>query len=206
MADKVFEFTEKQLEAMKIIAGQATHVMLYGGSRSGKTFLHVRNIILRALKAPDSHHCILRFRFNHLKASVILGTFPKVMKLCFPDVEYVLSKTDWYVKFPNGSELWFGGLDEKERTEKILGQEYSTILFNESSQIPKGARIVVLDERGTHLTTQALAGKLKDWQLGGDDVALVIDARVASSATVARTRQVSASAATPGAGADRSVL
>jgi 23S rRNA (pseudouridine1915-N3)-methyltransferase len=33
---------------------------------------------------------------------------------------------------------------------------------------------VALDERGTALTTVALAGKLKDWQLGGSDVALVI--------------------------------
>lgn len=140
MADKVFTFTLKQLEAQAILSGIATHNMLYGGSRSGKTFLHVRNTVFRALKAPNSHHCILRFRFNHLKASVILGTFPKVMKLCFPGVEYNLSKTDWYVTFPNGSELWFGGLDDKERTEKILGQEYSTMLFNEASQIPKGAR------------------------------------------------------------------
>ena len=35
-------------------------------------------------------------------------------------------------------------------------------------------RVVVLDERGTNLTTKALAQRLKDWQLSGDDVALVI--------------------------------
>jgi 23S rRNA (pseudouridine1915-N3)-methyltransferase len=40
--------------------------------------------------------------------------------------------------------------------------------------IPRGARIVALDERGTHLTTQALAIRLTSWQLGGDDLALVI--------------------------------
>jgi phage terminase large subunit-like protein len=144
VASKPFKFTLKQLEAQLIIAGVSTHVMLYGGSRSGKTFLHVRNIVLRALKAPGSHHCILRYRFNHLKASVILGTFPKVMRLCFPGIEYNLSKTDWYVTFPNLSELWFGGLDDKERTEKILGQEYSTMLFNEASQIPKASRDTAL--------------------------------------------------------------
>ncbi len=144
MADTTFKFTEKQLAAQVVIAGGATHVMLYGGSRSGKTFLHVRNIVLRALKAPNSHHLIVRFRFNHLKASVILGTFPKVMRLCFPEIKYTLSKTDWFVTFPNGSELWFGGLDDKERTEKILGQEYVTILFNEASQIPKASRDTAL--------------------------------------------------------------
>ena len=158
MADKVFKFTEKQLQAQTILAGGATHNMLYGGSRSGKTFLHVRNIILRALKAPNSHHCILRFRFNHLKASVILGTFPKVMKLCFPEVIYNLSKTDWYVIFPNGSELWFGGLDDKERTEKILGQEYSTMLFNEASQIPKQARDTAITRLAELAETKVMDG------------------------------------------------
>jgi 23S rRNA (pseudouridine1915-N3)-methyltransferase len=34
--------------------------------------------------------------------------------------------------------------------------------------------VVALDERGTNLTTKALAERLKGWQLGGDDVALVI--------------------------------
>ena len=40
--------------------------------------------------------------------------------------------------------------------------------------IPRGARTVVLDERGTALTTKALAARLQSWQLEGDDVALVI--------------------------------
>src|SRR6478609_3610190 len=148
-----FSFTSKQLQAQVFMAGSATHCMLYGGSRSGKTFLHIRNIVTRALKAAGSHHAILRFRFNHLKASVILGTFPKVMKLCFPNVVWNLNKTDWYVTLPNMSEIWFGGLDDKERTEKILGQEYSTLLFNESSQIPKAARDTAITRLAELATT-----------------------------------------------------
>lgn len=42
------------------------------------------------------------------------------------------------------------------------------------SALPKGCRVVVLDERGNTLTTKALAQQLQQWQLGGDDVALVI--------------------------------
>lgn len=135
-----FKLTAKQLEAQEILAGKATHGMLYGGSRSGKTFLHVRNIVLRAMKASGSRHAILRFRFNHIKASIIFDTFPKVMKICFPEVPFNLNKTEWFVQFPNGSQIWFGGLDDKERTEKILGQEHVTIYFNEASQIPKNSR------------------------------------------------------------------
>jgi len=42
------------------------------------------------------------------------------------------------------------------------------------AQIPKGVRIVVLDERGDALSTKQLAKSLTDWQMGGTDVALVI--------------------------------
>lgn len=135
-----FKLTPRQNEVMETLGGAATQIMLYGGSRSGKTFLLVRTVVLRALKAPGSRHAILRFRFNHIKASIILDTFPKVMDICFPGITYVLSKTDWYVTFQNGSQIWFGGLDDKERTEKILGQEYATMYLNEASQIPKEAR------------------------------------------------------------------
>lgn len=118
-----FSLTAKQVEANDTL-GSARHVMLFGGSRSGKTFLIVRAIVVRALKAPGSRHAVLRFRFNAVKASVVYDTFPKVMELCFPGVKYDLNKTDWFASLSNGSEIWFGGLDDKERTEKILGQEY----------------------------------------------------------------------------------
>lgn len=124
--------------------GTGMFIMLFGGSRSGKTFIIVRAIVLRALAAKRSRHAILRFRFNHVKASIVKDTFPKVMELCFPDVKYHIDKTDWYCTFPNGSEIWFGGLDDKERTEKILGQEHATIYLNESSQIPYSSYLLVL--------------------------------------------------------------
>jgi predicted phage terminase large subunit-like protein len=133
--EAVFRFTAKQEEAQDVCTSEATHCMLFGGSRSGKTFLIVRNIVARALKAPGSRHLICRFRFNHLKSSIILDTFPNVMRKCFPQVKYNLSKSDWYVTLPNGSEIWFAGLDDKERLEKILGKEYVTIYPNECSQI-----------------------------------------------------------------------
>ncbi len=135
-----FTLTPKQEAAQAICAGDATHVMLFGGSRSGKTFLHVRNIIFRALKAPKSRHAILRYRFNHVKASIILDTFPKVMALAYPGVKYHIDKSDWYAKMPGESQIWFGGLDDKERSEKILGQEHATLYLNECSQIPQQSR------------------------------------------------------------------
>ena len=55
---------------------------------------------------------------------------------------------------------------------------YETLVAAERQRIeaviPRGMRIVVLDERGTSMRTTALAQRLKDWQLSGDDVALII--------------------------------
>ncbi|MEC9067824.1 MAG: phage terminase large subunit [Pseudomonadota bacterium] len=131
--------TAKQREANRLLASPARNIMLRGGSRSGKTFLLVRAIIQRAINAPNSRHAIFRFRFNHAKTSIWSDTLPKVLKLCFPALRVRFDKTDFYVELPNGSQIWIAGLDDKDRVEKILGQEYATLYFNESSQIPWGS-------------------------------------------------------------------
>lgn len=131
-----FSLTPKQKEANRLLASRATNIMLRGGSRSGKTFLIIRAICIRAMKAANSKHAVFRFRFNHAKASIWKDTLPKVMRLCFPEVPLDLNETDLVATFPNGSQIILGGLDDKARVEKILGGEYSTIYFNESSQIP----------------------------------------------------------------------
>lgn len=116
------------------MGSDANNIMLYGGSRSGKTFQIVRSIIIRACK-EKSRHISFRQRFNHAKTSLWLETIPKVLELCFPHLSVKLVATDHYLKFSNGSEYWIAGLDDKARTEKVLGKEYSTIHFNECSQI-----------------------------------------------------------------------
>ena len=133
------QLTPKQREANRLLASPARNIMLRGGSRSGKTFLLCRAIVQRAINAPNSRHAIFRFRFNHAKTSIWADTLPKVIKLCFPTLRVRWDKTDFYVELPNGSQIWIAGLDDKERVEKILGQEYVTLYFNESSQIPWGS-------------------------------------------------------------------
>ena len=154
-----FELTPKQVEAQAVCSGAAQHVMLFGGGRSGKTLLHVRNTVMRALKAPGSRHGIFRFRFNHIKSSIVLDTFPRVMALCFPGVKYQLSKTDWFASLPNKSEVWFGGLDDKERTEKMLGLEFSTVFLNECSQISWASREMIMT-RLAQKAEQQIAGQV----------------------------------------------
>lgn len=130
-----FALTTIQKLANKLLAGPAQYVLLRGGSRSGKTFIACRAIATRAMCSPGSRHAIIGFRFNRVKTACGLDTFPKMLKLCFPDVQVTLDKSDWFFKFPNGSEVWLAGLDDGSRAEKVLGKEFATILVNEANQV-----------------------------------------------------------------------
>lgn len=136
----MYKQTTKQAELLDIVCSDAKEVLAYGGGRSGKTFEIVKNIIIRAIK-EQSRHVILRDKFIHVKQSVWYDTLPKVMDTCFAGLSARCNwnKSDWYLTLPNKSEIWIGGLDDKERTEKILGKEYSTLYFNEISQIQYNA-------------------------------------------------------------------
>lgn len=134
MSTTLFKRTIAQTKATILMGSDATHIMSYGGSRSGKTFNIIRAIIIRASKTR-SRHVILRLNFNHCKTSIWLDTLPKVLRICFPDLLVTWNKSDYFLTLPNGSEIWIGGLDDDKRVEKILGKEYSTIFFNECSQI-----------------------------------------------------------------------
>jgi 23S rRNA (pseudouridine1915-N3)-methyltransferase len=87
------------------------------------------------------------------------------------------AQTAWddYVKrFPHEIKVELKAVKTEPRGSKTLETLYAAERTRIEAAIPKGTRIVALDERGTNLTTMALADKLKSWQLSGDDVALVI--------------------------------
>ena len=134
-----FTLTLAQTRALDVLASDAKHVLLPGGGRAGKTFLLMYAIISRAARCGGSRHIVFRSTFASVKASVVLETLPDVIKLAFPGLpscDSMLNKTDWYLRLPNGSEVWFSGLESGERMDKVLGKEYSTIFFNEASMIP----------------------------------------------------------------------
>ena len=136
--------TPKQLEADALLDSPARHILLVGGSRSGKTWTIVRKLVRRALTAT-CRQAVLRFRFNSLHASIIGDTLPAVMKAHFPGAEWRIDKQLWCARFSsNDSELWFSGLDEADRVEKVLGQGHAGLYFNESSQIPWSSRQVAV--------------------------------------------------------------
>jgi len=104
--------------------------LLYGGSRSGKSFLLCTCTQDRALFAANSRHLIVRKEMTAAKASIARDTFPKAWSLRYPDVP----APEWHEK--DGLEVWIGGLNDDKAVEKMLGREYATIHGEEISEWP----------------------------------------------------------------------
>ena len=81
---------------------------------------------------------------------------------------------DYAKRFPPELRLELKAVKTQPRASKTLASLLAAERERIEAAIPKGARVVALDERGTPLTTMALAAKLGDWQLENDAVALVI--------------------------------
>ena len=135
MAEKPkFTRTDKQ-KALMTLATRFQFILAEGGGRSGKTFEFCDIILIRALLVP-SDHLIVRLRFSHAKRAICFQTMPRLLKAKGISTDVVrLNRTEWYYELPNGSRIWVAGLDQGDRVEKILGNDYSTIFLNEASEI-----------------------------------------------------------------------
>jgi 23S rRNA (pseudouridine1915-N3)-methyltransferase len=81
---------------------------------------------------------------------------------------------DYVKRFPPELRVELKAVKTEPRASKTL----ETLLAAEKSRIEgaiaRGTYVVALDERGSPVTTLALADRLKAWQLSGNDVAIVI--------------------------------
>lgn len=133
----MFEKTLAQQKAIDVMS-EYTTTMLEGGSRSGKSVILVYGIIVRALKYPGSQHLMARLRLSHAKISLWMNTVPFMLNAIGIKNKVTMNNSDFFIELivnNQTSRIWCAGLDDKERTEKILGNEYATIFVNEASQI-----------------------------------------------------------------------
>lgn len=136
-----FRFTKLQLEILKDLkyglSNKYKEICLFGGRRSGKTFILLEILFQRALSAPASKHIICRSNYSTIKASIwddtIQNQLMQIEKYAnLLNRKCILNKKDLSITFPNQSVIYLKGLDS---TEKGLGTEFSTIYFNECSDI-----------------------------------------------------------------------
>jgi hypothetical protein len=134
-----FKKTQSQIEATKKIAqSKAKNILIEGGSRSGKSFLIARLLIIRASRVR-SDHLICRETFNSAKRSLWQKTIPDVFRICFPHLQYKPNNTDYFIELPNSSRIFIAGLDDGKKVERILGNEYSSLWINEANQVSYSA-------------------------------------------------------------------
>jgi 23S rRNA (pseudouridine1915-N3)-methyltransferase len=81
---------------------------------------------------------------------------------------------DYAKRFPYEIKVELKTVKTEPRGSKTVQALVAAERIRIEAALPKGCRIVALDERGTALNTLALATKLQNWQLEGDAVALVI--------------------------------
>jgi predicted phage terminase large subunit-like protein len=127
-----------QVKALKLFASPARFCLLYGGSRSGKTFLTCWAIITRALRAPNSKHLIVRQEASSARSAIMRGnlaTLSVVIRTCFPGLTYTNNEVFGYLTLYNGAEIWVGGISDPKAMEKLLGNEYVSIFVNEASEV-----------------------------------------------------------------------
>ena len=128
------KWTDKQKEALALLSGNAQHVMLLGGSRSGKTYLLVHAVFLRAKKYPNTKHAMVRQYQTDARRSLFEETVEAVIASRYKDEGLKIDKTHMTITFPNGSVVRILGVDDKKK-EKTLGSDYTTIYYNECSQM-----------------------------------------------------------------------
>jgi 23S rRNA (pseudouridine1915-N3)-methyltransferase len=81
---------------------------------------------------------------------------------------------DFAKRFPPEMRLELKAVKAETRGSKTAEQLMAAEATRLEAALPKGVRRVILDERGTRLSTVQLAARMEAWQHDGRDVALLI--------------------------------
>ena len=106
----------------------------YGGAGSGKSHFVIQKMIMKYLKYPDRKCLVIRKVGNTLRDSVF-ALFKSVLAdwQLYSHVE--IRETLLTIKFPNGSQFIFKGLDDQEKIKSIANID--DIVVEECTEISK---------------------------------------------------------------------
>src|SRR5215471_13264650 len=107
-----FKPTTVQQKALALVRSGAKHILLFGGSRSGKTTVLVVAIIYRALFFAGSRHLICRYRAKAARSSVLRETLLPWLDNLAGKNKCTYLAHESVVMLYNGSEIWIGGLGD----------------------------------------------------------------------------------------------
>lgn len=131
---KIYELTPKQKTAWALLEDpQYRRYLFDGGARSGKTDCTVAWLVYQASAFAGARILIARWRLDHARTTLWNGTLKKLLPPGCNGARYQEALME--CRFPNGSLIRVAGLDDAERVDKILGDEYLHIFINEATQV-----------------------------------------------------------------------
>jgi PBSX family phage terminase large subunit len=110
-------------------------ILFDGGSRSGKTFLICYLIILLCFLF-ELRILFCRSKLIDLKTTLLNQTFEPMLEKHFSGLWTSRTIDNSIIIYSIGkSEIWCSGLDNQNRSDKVLGSEYNIIYYNECLDI-----------------------------------------------------------------------
>lgn len=124
----------------------------YGGSQSGKTTNICRWLLwqcyqYRGVNGEGIRIAIIRDTLASVTKSIFNDTFPTLFRMegwervknidkyKFHEKAFMTNTTEHVIKFSSGAEIHFFGLDNKEKADRILGNRFAHLYYNEGSLI-----------------------------------------------------------------------
>ena len=86
------------------------------------------------------------------------ATLKDVIEKCFKGVAFSYNNSRMILTCPNGSTVWFGGLDEGDKSDGLLGSDWSTLLFDEVNAFIRRQRSDGKPQLARHLKRLAADG------------------------------------------------
>lgn len=99
---------------------EARHFGLLGGAGSGKSYACADKFIMRAMADAVHRLCAFRKVARTVKRSVFALLLERISFWGLSDLVTV-NRSDFTIRFRNGSEIWCMGLDEQEKLKSIMG-------------------------------------------------------------------------------------
>ena len=138
--------TERQRDITAMFRA-SDYVLLYGGSRSGKTLHTCKYLIQRARSGLRTRHLIIRNQLKDARQKLIKGSIAEALDLMGMRKrrDYQFNGVDNVFTFTGGGQLWVAGASDEGRKGggSELGSEFTTICIDEVSEVDWGTKVLL---------------------------------------------------------------
>lgn len=133
MRKRIYTRSPKQRAAWNLLEDATKNRYLFhGGARSGKTDIALLWLVKEAATHPGCRILLARRNLDHARNTIWKLS---LRRLVGDAAGFSYREQDMEIAHDNGSIMRVAGLDDQERVDKILGDEYSHIFINEATQI-----------------------------------------------------------------------